>query len=97
MTWAEIFSQHLKDAASDEDSDFVWDQRYKKEGNETPDTTMNARESCLDTRFSKGGTGNTSSWELGTGSGTGAIGHDPERQVQLEMAQVRGGRVLSCR
>lgn len=26
MTWAEILSKHLKDAASDEDSYLVWDQ-----------------------------------------------------------------------
>lgn len=58
---------------------------------------MNARESCLAGRFSKGGTGNTSSWELRTGSGIGAVGRAPECQFQLDMAQVRGGRAISCR
>lgn len=45
---------------------------------------MNDRESCLATRFSKGRTGNTSSWELGTGSGTGAIGHAQNARFSLK-------------
>lgn len=70
---------------------------YKEQGDEAPDTTMNARESCVASRFSEGGTGNTSSWELGTGSGIGAVGRAPECQFQLDRAQVRGGRATSCR
>lgn len=98
MTWAEIFSKCLKDAASDEDSYLVWDQGgYTEEGNEAPDTTVNTRKSCVASRFSKRGTENASSWELGTGSGTGAIGSAPECQLQLEMVQVRRGRVISCK